>query len=106
RGEAQLAEGSPDRAELEKLFVEFGKVAACSNVAMGDDSDGNYGRWDLQGDKVFDGEAASIIMGDWMKGYLQSGKYWDGGTRGKWVPGEDFGVVPGLGSRDHFTFNS
>jgi glucose/mannose transport system substrate-binding protein len=105
-GQAQLAEGSPDRTELEVLFTEFYKVAQCSNIDQGAATDPNYPRWDLHGDQVFDGEAASIVMGDWMKGYLEGGKYWEGETRDEWVAGDDFGVVPGLGSVGHFTFNS
>jgi glucose/mannose transport system substrate-binding protein len=105
KGEAQLAEGSPDREQLVNLFTEFYKVAQCSNVADGG-SDPNFPRWDLQGDFVYDGEAASIVMGDWMKGYLEGGKTWEGDARDAWEPGENFGVVAGLNSGDHFTFNS
>jgi glucose/mannose transport system substrate-binding protein len=105
-GNAQLAEGSPDRTELEELFTEFYKVAQCSNIDKGTATDPSYPRWDLHGDKVFDGDAASIVMGDWMKGYLEGGKTWEGDSRSAWVANDEFGVVPGLGSAGHFTFNS
>jgi glucose/mannose transport system substrate-binding protein len=105
-GKAQLAEGSPDRVELERLFTEFFRVAQCSNVDKGTATDQNYRGWDLHGDKLYDGEAATIVMGDWMKGYLEGGSNFEGDLREQWTANVDFGVVSGFGSGDYFTFNS
>jgi glucose/mannose transport system substrate-binding protein len=55
---------------------------------------------------MYRGDAAMFVMGDWAKGYLEGGADWEGNEVTPFVAGTDFGVVPGLGSADYFTFNS
>lgn len=53
--------------------------------------------WAQAADKVFKGEAAMFLHGDWVKGYLvQLG----------WTPDVDFGVVPSPGATDTFVFGT
>lgn len=90
----------PNGPELKALFGEFKKVVGCSNVATATDS------WGDAGDTMYNGNTAMIVMGDWMKGYLEGGQDAKMKTRAKWTANQDFGVVPGLGSTGYFTFNS
>jgi len=90
----------PTGPELTKLFTEFNKVLACSNVATADPS------WGVNGDIVYKGDAAMYVMGDWAKGYFEGGVDAAGATRKAWKANTDFGVVPGLGGDGYFTFNS
>jgi len=105
-GEAQFAEGSADIDELERLFTEFFKIAQCSNVDAGAATDEDYAEWERHGDAVYDGAAATIVMGDWIKGYFEAGVTWKGDQREPWVAGVHFDAVRSFGSGDHFTFNS
>lgn len=89
-----------NEAEARKLFEELAKVLACSDVATSDP------RWTASADEVVSGNAAMYVMGDWGKGYFEGTEDADGNTRAKFNAGEDFGVVPGLGSKGYFTFNS
>jgi glucose/mannose transport system substrate-binding protein len=90
----------PHGPELEMFFGELARVLACSNVATAESS------WGVGGDLVYTGDAAMFVMGDWAKGYLEGGKDATGASRKVWKAGEDFGVVPGLGSAGYYTFNS
>ncbi len=93
-------DADPNGPELTTLFQEFAKVVACSNVATASDS------WGDAGDAVVNGNAAMIVMGDWMKGYFEGGQDAAGNARPVWTANQDFGVVPGLGSTGYYTFNS
>jgi len=86
--------------KVEELFTALKKVIECSNVATASDA------WGAGGDALYNGDAAMYVMGDWGKAYLERGQDNDSQAREPWVADEDFGVVPGLGSKGYFTFNS
>jgi glucose/mannose transport system substrate-binding protein len=90
----------PEGPELRAFFEELANVLRCSNVTTADKG------WESAADRLYRGEAAMLVMGDWAKGYLQGGKDVDGKQRVVWRPGTDFDVVPGLGSEGYYTFNS
>ena len=90
----------PEGDKAKAFFEELKKVLECSNVATAE------GSWTVNADLVYGGDAAMYVMGDWAKGYYEGTEDNMGGTRDAWKPGEDFGVVTGLGSKGHFTFNS
>jgi glucose/mannose transport system substrate-binding protein len=91
-GNADLSDESADHAELVALFTELDDVLACSNVAQAD------GSWVSALDAVIAGDAAMAVMGDWGKHYLEQ--------QGPWTAGNQFGVVPALGSSDYYVFNA
>ncbi len=91
-GNADLSAGSADRAELVALFTEFDDVLSCSNIAQAD------GSWPSALDAVIAGDAAMAVMGDWGKHYLEQ--------QGPWTAGNQFDVVPALGSSGYYVFNA
>lgn len=94
-GEADL-----DGQELEEFFTQLKALLECSNVSTASPS------WGESADLVYEGKAAMYVMGDWAKGYFERGENAGMDSVEPWVAGEDFGVVPGLGSRGYFVFNS
>lgn len=91
---------SPSESDLTTLFEELQSILLCSNVSTAESS------WTAQADLLRRGDAAMYVMGDWAKGYLEGEKDADGHMRASWKAETDFDVVPALGSRRYFTFNS
>jgi glucose/mannose transport system substrate-binding protein len=65
-----------------------------TNYVNPDAGDAGFG-WSDAADRVFHGEAAMLLHGDWAKGYF---------VKLGWTPGIDFGQVGGPGASDLFWY--
>jgi glucose/mannose transport system substrate-binding protein len=80
---------SADDPELRAALETLLKVLACGNT------DTETIGWAGAADRVFEGQAAMTMIGDWVKGYYNS--------KG-WKSDVDFGQIPSPGTRGTFVF--
>jgi glucose/mannose transport system substrate-binding protein len=93
-------EVTADGPELESSVSALASLLECSDVTDAPSS------WSVATEQLGRGEAAYLVMGDWAKGFLEGGVDAAGDPRPPLRAGEDFDVLPGLGTGAQFVFNS